>query len=150
MNLVQTQRADLGVRYWRELPGRSEIELGAQGSYFTSEGFLAVIPTGGGGNVIDPDFEADFWQASGYLEWQKPLTSRESGFALGQAGRRDYRDERRPAHTNALVQLGVRSRRFHGARLEVAAGYGLLAFDTGGNQHAFLGHAKLEKSWANG
>jgi hypothetical protein len=150
MNLVQTQRADVGVRYWRELAGRSEIEVGARGSYFTSEGFLAVIPIGGGANVIDPDFEADFWQASGYLEWQNPLTSRESGFVLGQAGRRDYRDGRRPAHTNALVQLGVRSLRFHGARLELAGGYGLLAFDAGRNQHAFVGHAKLEKSWASG
>ena len=39
--------------------------------------------------------------------------------------------------------MGLRSRRFGNAQLEIAAGYGLLAFDAHGNEHALLGNARL-------
>ncbi len=149
-NLVQSQRAALDLHYWRELSGSREIEVGVRGAYFTSDGFRAVIPAGGGGNVVDPNFQADFWEGAGYLEVQGPVSARESVFALGQAGYRDYSDSRRSAHTDASVQVGLRSRRFRGAQLELAGGYGLLAFQSGGDQHAFLGHATLDYQMPRG
>jgi hypothetical protein len=48
--------------------------------------------------------------------------------------------------------VGLRSWRFGNAQLEIAAGYGLLAFEAHGNEHALLGNAslrfQLSPSWS--
>ncbi len=151
-NLLQTHRADLAIRFWRELPAARELEVGVVGTYFTTETFAAIVATAGGGTAVDPNFRADFGQGAAFLELQSPLGRHTSATLLGQVGYRGFADAARSDHVNASVLVGLRSRRFGKAQLEIAAGYGLLAFEAHGNEHALLGNAslrfQLSPSWS--
>jgi len=151
-NLLQTHRSDLAIRFWRELPAARELEVGLVGTYFTSESFAAVVAAPGGGTAVDPNFRADFGQGAAFLELQSPLGRHTSATLLGQVGYRGYGDAARSDHVNTSVLIGLRSRRFRNAQLEIAAGYGLLAFAEHGNEHALLGNAslrvQLSPSWS--
>lgn len=149
-NLLQVHRSDLGIRYWRELPGGREIELGVQATYFASESFAAVIEATGGGSAVDPNFRADFGQGSATVEYQSPLGHRSSAYVLAQSGYRGYRDSARSGHANASMLLGLRSRWLPAARGELALGYGLMDFGSRGTQHSVLGHATLHAQWVPG
>jgi hypothetical protein len=151
-NLLQTHRSDLAIRFWRELPAARELEVGVVGTYFTSETFAAVVATPGGGTAVDPNFRADFGQGAAFLELQSPLGRHTSATLLSQVGYRSFADAARSDHVNASVLMGLRSRRFGRAQIDVAVGYGLLAFEAHDNEHALLGNAslrvQLSPSWS--
>jgi hypothetical protein len=148
--LLQANRADLSLRYWRELPQSREMELGIRATHFASERFPAELPGGGGTVVIDPGFRPNFWQGAAHFEVQGPLGRRDSAYLLGQVGYRDFNDSRRSDHANLSLLLGLRSRRLKHAVIEIAAGYGLIAFDSLSDQQSFLGNASLEYQFPRG
>jgi hypothetical protein len=149
-NLLQTNRADLSLRYWRELPQSRELELGIRATHFASEHFPAELPGAGGGAVIAPGFRPNFWQGAAHFEFQSPLGRLDSAYLLGQGGYRAFSDGGRSDHANFSLLLGLRSRRLENAELEVAAGYGLIAFDSLRNQHSVLGNASLQYQFPRG
>ena len=149
-NLLQTNRADLSLRYWHELPQSREIELGIRATHFASERFPAEVPGVGGAVFVDPSFRPNFWQGAAHFEVQSPLGRRDSAYLLGQVGYRAFNEGRRSDHADASLLLGLRSRRLEHAEFEIAAGYGLIAFDSLPDQHSFLGNLSLEYQFPKG
>ncbi len=148
-NLIQTNRSDAELRYWRELGRGFELELGGRGSYFLSEGFTASFP-GAGGAVVEPGFHADFWQAASFAQLRAPAGKQSSAELSSEFGIRDYRDGLRADHTNMAVTLGLRTERFEGAEIELAAGYGRIDFDALPDQQQPIGRIQLRQRLAQG
>jgi hypothetical protein len=148
-NLAQTNRLEGEIRYWRELPGARELELGARGTSFTSESFTASFP-GAGGPLIDPSYHADFWQASSFAEFRAPAGKRSFAHLLGQFGYRDFDDSLRSDHVDVAILAGYRSERFRNLEIEVEAGYGLIAFDSLPDRHQPIGKAMLRHRLPSG
>ena len=121
----------------------SEFELGVRGTYFLTDDFDAEIPLGGGVNVIDDDFEAEFWQGTTFLQLQTSIGRLSSVFLLGQFGYRDFDDSARSDHMDTSVLLGLRTQRFRSLELEVALGYGRITFDSLSDEQAVIGHGSL-------
>ncbi len=148
-NLIQTNRSDGELRYWRELGRGIELELGSRGSYFLSEGFSASFP-GAGGPLALPSFHADFWQAASFVQMRAPVGKQSSAELNSEFGIRDYRDGLRADHTNTAVTLGLRTERFEGVELELAAGYGRIDFDSLPDQQQPIGRIQLRQRLAHG
>ena len=142
-NLVQTNRTDAEIRYWRALPGEREIAVGMRGSRFFSDGFDEEIPGSGGAVILDDDFHADHWGGTGFLEYQEPLGRRTSGYARAQAGYRSFDDSARSNHLDYSLLLGVRSLRFRNVEIDVAGGYGRIHFSSLGAEPRIMGRANL-------
>jgi len=129
-NLVQTNRLDAGLNWWRELPGKREIEAGLLASYFRSEEYSAVVPLGGGGFGVDDDFRADYMQGLGFVEFQSPIGEQTSTYVRWQGAYRAFSDHSAADHSNFSLLFGVRSSRWEGLDLALAAGVGALGFDS--------------------
>lgn len=129
-NLVQTNRLDGGLHWWRELPGRREIEAGLLASYFRSEEYSQVVPLDGGGFAVDDDFRADYVQGLGFVEFQNPLGERTSIYVRMQGAYRAFSDSSSADHSNFSLLFGVRSSRWEGLDLGLSAGVGALGFDS--------------------
>lgn len=142
-NLVQTNRVDAELGYWRELSGGRELELGAHGTRFMGESFAADVPTGAGLGV-DEDFRPDFWEVAGFAEFKNPLGRRHSAYTRLQVRRRLFDDSPLSDHTDLSLLVGVRSRWSRNLEFALAAGWGLIAFDSQGLQERFLGEGRLE------
>lgn len=127
-NLLQTNRAEANLRYWHELPGSREIEVGVKGTHFLTEDFPEPVPQGAG-FVVDPDFEADFLDGTGYLELRSAVGARSSAFLRVQAGYRSFSDEGDADHSNYSLLVGLRSNRWRNADIEVSGGWGRLGFE---------------------
>lgn len=143
VNLVQTNRTDAELRYWRVLPGEREISVGMRGTRFFSDGFSEDLPGSGGTVILDDDFHADHWGGTGFLEYQEPLGRRTSGYARAQAGYRSFDDSPRSDNLDYSLVLGVRSLRFRNAEIDVAGGYGRIHFSSLGDRPRIMGRANL-------
>jgi hypothetical protein len=150
INLQQTNRTNLQVRYWRELESGREIAIGARGSRFMSDEFAQLVPGPGGVPTLDPDFRADFWEGGGFLEFQNPLGKTHAAYVTGLARHRSYDDLSTSDHTEVSGLLGVRAFWIKHLQLDLAGGVGLLAFDGGTNEPRFLTRADASYRFAGG
>ena len=142
-NMLQTNRSDAELRYWRALPGEREISVGMRGTRFFSNGFSEDVPGSGGTVILDDNFHADYWGGAGYLEYQEPLGRRTSAYGRAQAGYRAFDDSPRSDNLDYSLLLGLRSLRFRNAEIDVAGGYGRIQFSSLGSQPRILGRASL-------
>jgi hypothetical protein len=142
-NMLQTNRSDAELRYWRALPGEREISFGMRGTRFFSDGFSEDVPGSGGTVILDDNFHADYWGGTSYLEYQEPLGRRTSGYARAQAGYRTFDDSPRSDNLDYSLLLGVHSLRFRNAEIDVAGGYGRIQFSSLGDQPRIMGRASL-------
>lgn len=142
-NLVQTNRADLEMRYWHELPGAREVTIGAAGSRFDAERFPTLVEGPGGGVVLDPGFSADFYEGAGFVEFQNPFGDQHAGYVRGVVRQRWFDHADAADHLEASGLLGFRSHLEQGVELDVAGGYGLLDLEQGGNESRILARAAL-------
>jgi len=142
-NQVQTNRLDAGLHWWRELPGRREVEVGLLGSYFRSEKYSEVVPLEGGGFAVDDDFRADYVQGLGFVEFQSPLGERTSTYVRGQVDYRAFSEGSAADHSNFSLLFGVRSSRWEGLDLALSAGVGALSFDSFADALRVLGELSL-------
>ena len=129
-NQVQTNRLDAGLNWWRELPGERELEVGLLTSYFRSEEYSEVVPLEGGGFGMDDDFRADYLQGLGFVEFQSPLGERTSTYVRWQGAYRAFSEHSAVDHSNLSLLFGVRSSRWEGLDLALAAGVGAVGFDS--------------------
>jgi hypothetical protein len=142
-NQVQTNRLEAGLNWWRELGGRRELKAGLLGSYFRSEEYSEVVPLEGGGFGVDDDFRADYMQGLGFVEFQSPLGERTSSFVRWQGAYRTFSERSASDHSNLSLLLGVRSSRWEGLDLALAAGVGALGFDSFADALRALGELSL-------
>jgi len=150
VNLLQTNRAELEMRYWRELPGRREITLAALGGRFDAERFAALVEGPGGGVVLDTGFRADFWEGAGVVELQNPFGDQHAGYLRGLVRQRSFDDPAGADHLEASGLIGFRSHMERGIELDVAGGYGLLDLADAGSETMWLGRASVSIRRAGG
>jgi hypothetical protein len=150
-NLVQTNRLAGDLRWSRPLPGRRELELGVQGSWFRSDESAELVP-GAGGPALDPSFRSDYAEGLGFVELQSPLGERSSAWVRAQGSHRSFREDSRADHENLSLLLGWRSSRFENLDLELAGGVGALGFERFADELRALGRVglryRLPAAWA--
>jgi len=142
-NQVQTNRLDAGLNWWRELPGKREVQAGLLATYFSSEEYSEVVPLEGGGFGVDDDFRADYLQGLGFVEFQSPVGERTSTYVRWQGAYRSFSERSGADHTNFSLLFGVRSSRWEGLDLALAAGVGALGFDSFADALRALGELSL-------
>ncbi len=149
-NLQQTNQAEAEVRFWRELPGRRELLATLRGSHFTGEDFNAVLLTDGSGYRTQLDFEPDHWEGAGTFELQTPFGERTSLYASSELAYRSYTEFEVVDQTQFTILLGARTRRFRNVEIDVAGGYGMVAFESADDLHRFVGEGSLRYRLPNG
>jgi hypothetical protein len=149
-NMLQTNRSDAELRYWRVLPGEREISFGVRGTRFISDGFSEDVPGSGGTVILDDNFHADYWGGTGFLEYQEPLGRRTSAYARAQTGYRSFDDAPRSDNLDYSLLLGLRSLRFRNTEIDIAGGYGRIQFSSLGDQPRILGRASLRHRLPSG
>jgi hypothetical protein len=142
-NLVQTNRADTELRYWRALPGEREISFGARGTRFDSDDFAEDRPGPGGSVILDDDFHADYWGGTGYAEYREPLGTRTAAYARAETGYRAFDDSPRSDNLDYTLLVGLHSQRFRNLEIDLAGGYGQIHFDSLGTQPRIVGRGSL-------
>jgi hypothetical protein len=142
-NLVQTNRAEVELRYWRELPGRREITIAALGSRFDTDRFAALVEAPNGSVALDPGFRADFWEGAAVVEFQNPFGDHHAGYVRGLVRQRDFEDAGGADHLEVSGLIGFRSHLERGIEFDAAGGYGLLDIAGGGSESSLLGRAAL-------
>lgn len=149
-NLQQTNQVDAEVRYWKELPGRREFLMALRGGYFVGEDFNALLTMGNGAAMTDPEFEPDHWEGAGKLELQTPFGERSSLYARSDLEFRTYSESAVPDRGEFAILVGARSRYFRNVEIDVAAGYGMVAFKSNDDLHRFVGEGSLRYRLPNG
>jgi hypothetical protein len=151
-NLLQTNRSDAELRYWRVLPGEREISFGVRGTRFFADDYSEEIPGSGGTVILDDNFNANYWGGTGFLEYQEPLGRRTAAYARAQTGYRTFDDSPRSDNLDYSLLLGLRSQRFRNTEIDIAGGYGRIQFSSLGDQPRILGRAslrhRLESGWS--
>ncbi len=149
-NLQQANQVDAEVRYWKELPGRRELLMALRGGYFVGEDFNALLFMDGGGSMTHPDFEPDHWEAAGKLEVQTPLGERSSLYARSELEFRTYSESEVPDRGEFAILVGARSRAFRHIEIDLAVGYGMVAFESNDDLHRIVGEGSLRVRLPNG
>ncbi len=149
-NLQQTNQVDAEIRYWRELPGRRMLLMTFRGTQFVGEEFNTVRLTDGGGAVTHLDFEPDHWAGASQLELQAPFGERTSLYARSEFEYRTYSESEVPDRGEFTILFGARSRYFRNLEIDVAAGYGMVAFQSNDDLHRFVGEGSLRVRLPNG
>ena len=149
-NLQQTNQVDAEIRYWRELPGRRELLMTFRGTQFIGEDFNAVRLTDGGGAVTHLDFEPDHWEGASELELQTPFGERNSLYARSEFEYRTYSESAVADRGEFTILIGARTRRFRNVEIDVAVGYGMVAFESRDDLHRFVGEGSLRYRLPNG
>jgi hypothetical protein len=142
-NLVQTNRARLELRYWRELASGRELTAGLVGGRLDTERFATLVAGPGGTPVADPGFKADFWEGGGFLELHNPLGDDHGAYLRGLVRHRSFDDRAGADHMEASALLGFRSQLEPGLALDVAGGWGWLDLRDGGSDSRSLARAAL-------
>jgi hypothetical protein len=142
-NLIQSNRAQLEMRYWRELPGSRELAVGAVGGRFDTESYATGIAGPGGSVVIDPRFRADFWEGGGYAEFQNPIGERHAGYLQAKVRQRTFDVEPDGDHLQVAGLAGFRTHIEPGFELDAAGGYAWLDFGGGDDETSWLARADL-------
>ncbi len=149
-NLQQANQVDAEVRYWKELPGRRELLMALRGGYFVGEDFDALLFTDNGGGTTRLDFEPDHWEGAGKLEVQTPFGERSSLYARSELEFRTYSESEVPDRGEFAILVGARSRYFKNVEIDVAAGYGMVAFKSNDDLHRFVAEGSLRYRLPNG
>ncbi len=149
-NLQQANQVDAEVRYWKELPGRRELLMALRGGYFVGEDFDALLFMDNGGDVTHLDFEPDHWEGAGKLEVQTPFGERSSLYARSEFEFRTYSESEVPDRGEFAILVGARSRTFRNVEVDVAAGYGMVAFKSNDDLHRFVAEGSLRYRLPNG
>ena len=149
-NLWQTNQVDAEIRYWRELPGRRELLMTFRGTQFVGEEFNTVRLTDGGGAVTHLDFEPNHWEGASRLELQTPFGERTSLYARSEFEYRTYSEFEVPDRGEFTILFGARSRYFRHLEIDVAGGYGMVAFQSNDDLHRFVGEGSLRLRLPNG
>jgi len=149
-NLQQANQVDAEVRYWKELPGRRELLMALRGGYFVGEDFNALLFMDNGANMTHLDFEPDHWEGAGKLEVQTPFGERSSLYARSELEFRTYSESEVPDRGEFAILVGARSRYFRNVEIDVAAGYGMVAFKSNDDLHRFVGEGSLRYRLPNG
>jgi len=142
-NLLQTNRAQGELRYWRALSEGREVSIGISGARFDTESFAAVIPGPGGAPMLDPDFRADFWEGGGFAELQSPLTRHSALYVDGRARYRSFDESPQSDLGEYSLLVGLRTIRLGGFALDIGGGGGVLDFRGGSTTPRFLGRVQL-------
>jgi hypothetical protein len=142
-NLVQTNRAQLEMRYWRELAGGREVTAGLTGGRLDTHRFATLVAGPGGAAVLDTGFKADFWEGGGFLELQNPLGDDHGAYVRGLVRHRSFDDRAGADHLEASALLGFRSQIEPGLALDIAGGWGWLDLREGGSDSRSLARASL-------
>lgn len=142
-NLIQSNRAQLEMRYWRELPGSRELAIGGVGGRFDTESYPTLVAGPGGIPVVDRHFRADFWEGGGYAEFQNPFGEQHAGYLRTTVRQRTFDDEPDGDHVQVAGLAGFRSHLQPGFELDVAGGYGWLGFGGGDDKASWLARAEL-------
>jgi len=140
-NLVQTNRTQLDLRYWREL-GRQEVELGLRGVRLMGDSFSASVPDGKGDLEDDDSFHPDYWELLAFGEVQRELSPRAQLFGRAQGRLRSFDDSPDSGFTDLSVLAGLRSEVGRDLEIEISGGYGLVSFDGFGTKSRFLGELR--------
>ena len=143
INMLQTNRTDSELRYWRALPGEREISFGARGTRFMSDDYTEDRPGAGGTVILDDDFHANYWGGTGYAEYREPLGTRTAAYARAETGYRTFDDSPRSDNLDYTLLVGVHSQRFRNAEIDLAGGYGQIRFDSLGTQPRIVGRGSL-------
>lgn len=141
-NLVQTNRASLGLRYWRALGEHLEVQIGASGARFDAETVRTLVP-GPGGVAVPGNFRATHWEGAGFVKLGRRLGERGEVFARGRARHRDFEDARTATHTDVSGVVGATLRPLEALDLHLEAGAGVVDFDGGASEPRFRGRADL-------
>jgi hypothetical protein len=149
-NLRQTNQADAEIRYWKELSGRRELLLSLRGGYFVGENFNARLYTDNGVVMSHRNFEPDHWEGAGKLELQTPFGERSSLYARSELEIRTYEETEIPNRGEFSILFGARSRYFRNVEIDVAVGYGMVAFKSNDDLHRFVGEGSLRYRLPNG
>jgi hypothetical protein len=142
-NLLQTNRVEADVRYWRELSEGRELSIGLRGTRFNSPGFAALVPGPGGAPVVDPKFQANFWEGGGFLRFQNAVGKRSAFYLQGSARYRSFDQSSASDHTQGSMLLGFRTNFLRNFGFEIEGGAGVLDFSGGDRVPRFLGRAEL-------
>jgi len=142
-NLQQTNQADAEFRYWRELAGRRELLMTFRGAHFTGEDFNALLFQDGTGVVTHLDFEPDHWEGATKLELQTPFGERNSLYTRSEFEYRTYSESEVPDREEFTILAGLRTRHFRNVEIDVAVGYGMVAFESSDDLHRFVGEGSL-------
>jgi len=149
-NLIQANQLDLEMRYWRELAKKREILFALRGTYFTGEDFAAILLTDGGGLFGQKHFDPEHVEAELVAEFQSPLAERSAWYIRGTGHYRSFEETIVPDHADLAAMLGVRSRWFHNVELDVAAGWGVIQFESRDDVQRFVGEGSLRFRQSNG
>jgi hypothetical protein len=142
-NLLQTNRLEGDLRYWRDLSKGREIVVGLRGTRFDTDSFAALVPGAGGNPVLDTDFRADFSEGGGFLELQNAVGERSAVYLGGRARYRAFDQAPESDHAEYSFLVGLRTHRLRSFDLDIAGGYGVLDFRNRSNEPRFLGKLDL-------
>lgn len=148
--LLQTNQLDMEVRYWRELAKQREILFSLRGTHFTGDDFDATLLVDHGGVVINNDFSPEHLEGELLAEFQNPLAERTAWYVRGQAIYRSFSESAVTDHANLFAMLGLRTRRFRNIEIDVAAGWGVITFESRRNVQRFVGEGSLRYRLPNG
>jgi len=149
-NMIQSNRAEIEMRYWRELPGARELSAGIVGGRFDTQKFDALVSGPGGAPVLDDRFRADFWEEAGFVEFQNPFSEQLAGYARGLVRHRSFDKESDGDHVESSGVMGIRGHFAEGLEFDVAGGWGWIDFRNGGDDSQVLARADLKFRRADG
>jgi len=149
-NLNQTNQLDVEIRYWREHPSHRELSMTFRGTHFTGERFNTFLLTDGGGVVSQTDFEPDHWEGAADIELQTPFGERTSLYLRSDLRYRTFSESAVADHGEVTVLAGMRTRRFRNIEIDVAAGWGLISFESRDDVQRFVGEGSLRYRLPNG
>jgi Putative beta-barrel porin 2 len=148
-NLLQTNRTEAEVRYWRPFGEDRELSIGAVGTRFLTDAFgEAELPGGQPTPPVAPPVHGDYWEGKAYLEFQHAVGRRSALYVRGLFRYRAFDEFSDSDLFEYSGLLGFRMYWLRSLELDVAGGYGLLDFRTGRNVPRILGQADLR--WSPG
>jgi hypothetical protein len=124
--------------------------MALRGGYFIGEDFNALLFMDNGANMTHPDFEPDHWEGAGKLEVQTPFGERSSLYARSEFEFRTYSESEVPDRGEFAILVGARSRYFRNVEIDVAVGYGMVAFKSNDDLHRFVAEGSLRYRLPNG
>jgi hypothetical protein len=129
-NLVQSNRAEAELRWRRALPRESAVEAAVRGTRFDGEGARGWVDYGR--VAVDERFRTDFTEGAADVELQRGFGRRTLAY-LRAEGRERYYDELPQSDFGEIAGLaGVRLQGPARTQLELAGGYGHVAYHGGG------------------
>jgi hypothetical protein len=150
-NLVQSNTLNAEARLRREFKRSTALELGVQGSWFTSESFGTAMDLHDD-EVLEEidDFRPDYLDFSTFVEGQYSLGRRALFFARARARLRDYEEIPRGDYTEFSGVVGLRTDQWRRLWLEIAFGYGSINWERLPSEGRFVGRVTFNYEMPRG